>query len=402
MVRGGIAMKIASSNVQMSAVSSREQSVSFRHETTQIFTTQGALREAGLIGSGVSLTLSDEARAALEKAAEEPEQNNSLTDEMNRAQNDRIRSFINNSNNISVRHLSSRFMLSHNEFKMDLLRSMMEALTGRKFRVNPLPEMGGQQGQNQVSATQEHIQAQWSRISQLQMSQQDLQALQDRQPAVLTFTNVTLERFERENVCFTAQAHITTECGMEIDIDIALNMTREIYERFDFSSFTTMQFVDPLVINFDTDMARLCDTKFEFDLDASGTPNQISRLLQGSGYLAKCNGSGEVQDGSQLFGALCGNGFAHLTKYDTDGNGWIDANDEVWDSLRIWVHNPDGTNSLLALGEVGIGAIFLGSVETDFTLAGDSGDVNGMLRRTGFFLFTDGSAGTVQHLDLRV
>jgi hypothetical protein len=110
-----------------------------------------------------------------------------------------------------------------------------------------------------------------------------------------------------------------------------------------------------------------------------------------------------VEDGSQLFGALCGNGFAHLAKYDTDGNGWIDANDEIWDSLRIWVHNSDGTTSLVGLGEKGIGAIFLGSANTDFTLRGDeSGDVTGAIRRTGFFLFNDGKAGTVQHLDLRV
>lgn len=58
--------------------------------------------------------------------------------------------------------------------------------------------------------------------------------------------------------------------------------------------------------------------------------------MRGSGFLAlDRNQNGVVDDGSELFGTQSGDGFAHLALYDQDSNGWIDANDPVFDKLRI-------------------------------------------------------------------
>jgi len=223
-----------------------------------------------------------------------------------------------------------------------------------------------------------------------------------------SYIRVSRETFIENSMSFSTVAQVKTSDGRLIDIDLQLNMSQSFYEKLDFealfSNTTVTEIVlkDPLVINLDIPSAMLGNTKFEFDLDCDGETDQISRLANGSGFLAyDIHGDGVIRDGSQLFGALTGNGFAELAMHDKDGNGWIDENDCIFDKLRVWLVNDDGTHSLFALGELGIGAIFLGSVETDYVL-GSLNDPDGYIRRTGFFLYEDGRAGTIQHVDLRV
>ena len=139
-----------------------------------------------------------------------------------------------------------------------------------------------------------------------------------------------------------------------------------------------------------------------FDLDADGNEEEISMLESGSGYLAfDKNGDGIINDGSELFGTSNGNGFADLAQYDKDGNGWIDEADEIFDKLRIWVKDADGNDNLMSLSETGVGAIYLGSRDTDFSLNNLSDNhTNGVIRKTGMFLYENGQTGTMQQLDL--
>jgi len=147
----------------------------------------------------------------------------------------------------------------------------------------------------------------------------------------------------------------------------------------------------------------LTDSKFSFDIDCDGSPDQISRLCAGSGFLSlDLNNDGKINDGSELFGAQSGNGFTDLSLYDSDNNGWIDENDAVFDKLRIWSQDEYGNDILFALGQKGIGAICLGSAGTSFSLRGEGNKENGVIQRTGIFLNENGSAGTIQHVDLVV
>ncbi|URN84576.1 hypothetical protein [Acetobacterium wieringae] len=97
-----------------------------------------------------------------------------------------------------------------------------------------------------------------------------------------------------------------------------------------------------------------------------------------------------------------GNGFDDLAKYDTDGNNWIDENDAIYDKLQIWSKDAAGKDVLMALGQKGIGAIYLGNVNTSFALKGANNQTNGQLQRTGIYLNENGSAGTIQHIDLTI
>ena len=159
--------------------------------------------------------------------------------------------------------------------------------------------------------------------------------------------------------------------------------------------------MDPLVINLDAPAADVKDQKFFFDLDADGHEEAISRLGAGSGFLAlDKNGDGQINDGSELFGALSGNGFADLAKYDDDGNGWIDEADEIFEKLLIWSKDANGNDQLVGLGKAGVGAICLSAQNTQFSMNNMHNEVNAMVRQTGMFLYENGGVGTIQQLDL--
>ncbi|MDR0248304.1 MAG: hypothetical protein LBI44_01370 [Oscillospiraceae bacterium] len=205
-----------------------------------------------------------------------------------------------------------------------------------------------------------------------------------------------------QSMSFSAKGAVQTADGLTVDIDVELSVSASFYERHSERFELNMSFCDPLVVNFAAPAAALSQTKFAFDLDCSGSERQISRLLAGSGYLAvDWNEDGEINNGGELFGPRSGNGFADLALHDGDGNGWIDSADPVFDKLRVWAWDEQGKQSLFALGELGIGAVFLGYAAGDYAL-GDLRNPDGVIRSTGLYLREDGTGGTVQHVDLRL
>lgn len=207
---------------------------------------------------------------------------------------------------------------------------------------------------------------------------------------------------ENETTTFTTDGVVKTSDGREISFNVKLTMSRS------FTQYTSQtidwgspRLMDPLVINLDAPAADVKDQKFFFDLDADGHEEAISRLGPGSGFLAlDKNGDGKINDGSELFGALSGNGFADLAKYDNDGNGWIDEADEIFDKLLIWSKDENGNDQLVGLGKAGVGAIYLGAQDTQFSMNNSHNEANAMVRQTGMFLYENGGVGTIQQLDL--
>ena len=206
---------------------------------------------------------------------------------------------------------------------------------------------------------------------------------------------------ESEKLSFDATGIIKTADGREIDFQIQLKMSREFAVRNDLSVKAGDALFDPLVINYDGPAAQLTDRKFAFDLDADGDMEQISFLKSGSGFLAlDSNNDGVINNGKELFGPATGNGFDELAKYDQDQNGWIDENDPIFDKLRIWTKDANGKDILFALGQMGIGAIFLGNIDAEFGLKGSANQLNGEARTAGVFLRENGTAGIIQQIDL--
>lgn len=208
---------------------------------------------------------------------------------------------------------------------------------------------------------------------------------------------------ETEETSFSTKGTVKTADGREITFGLNVEMSRNFasYYSCDYTQVQTRVLCDPLVINLEGNMAELTDQTFFFDIDADGKTDEISVLNSKSGYLAlDRNKDGVINDGSELFGAKSGDGFADLSAYDEDGNGWIDEADSIWEKLLIWTKDENGKDKCYKLAEKGVGAICLSNAVTDFSLNDAQNAVNGRIRKTGIFLYENGMAGTVQHLDV--
>lgn len=269
------------------------------------------------------------------------------------------------------------------ETKIRLLEMLLEQFLGKKIKIRVPKQIKISEAQNGISLPNG--------------------SLQQRAGWGLIYDRHEL-RYESEQLDFAAQGSVKTADGREIDLNLQLSMSREFVSQTDIRIRAGDAVkIDPLVINFNAPAARLTDTKFSFDIDVDGKADQIFFLNPGSGFLSlDLNQDGKINDGSELFGPQSGNGFNDLAEYDQDKNGWIDENDAVFDRLRIWSKDEYGNDYLFALGQKGIGAIYLGSASTEFSLNGSGNRQNGALQRTGVFLRENGSAGTVQHVDLTI
>ncbi len=205
---------------------------------------------------------------------------------------------------------------------------------------------------------------------------------------------------EEEQTSFNATGTIVTEDGQEIQVNLQLNLSRSFRETVHID-IRQGAATDPLVVNFAAGSAQLTERNFQFDLDIDGTPDQIAFTQSGSGFLAlDKNNDGIINNGRELFGPTTNEGFSELAAYDEDSNGFIDEGDSAFHRLRIWTRDSIGNSQLLTLGEVGIGALYLGHIETPFTLKDAQNNSLGEVRTTGMFLRDNGSVGTLQQIDL--
>lgn len=209
---------------------------------------------------------------------------------------------------------------------------------------------------------------------------------------------------ESETTCFDTTGTAVTADGRSLSFNISVEMSRSFVEMAEEQiDFGQPRLCDPLVINLNTNVASVSDQKFFFDIDADGIQDEISMLNKDSGYLAlDTNTDGIINDGSELFGTQSGNGFKDLLSHDEDGNGWIDEADSIFQKLKIWSMDENGNSTLIDLKEAGVGAIYLGYENTEFSLKNAANETNAVIQKTGLFLYEDGMAGTVQQMDLAV
>jgi hypothetical protein len=272
--------------------------------------------------------------------------------------------------------------------KLNILRLLVERLSGRKIKIFTPSDLHCKDG----GAGEEQMQEAGPPVS----------AETESAGWGLVYDYYE-HHYESESTRFSATGVIRTGDGQEIDFTVDLNMSRTFESLETISIRAGDALRDPLVINFVGNAAELTQTQFAFDLDLDGREDQISFVGPGSGFLAldKSN-DGNVNDGSELFGPATGNGFGELSQHDEDANNWIDENDSIYERLRIWTKDADGEDRLFALGQKNIGAIYLGFVETPFTLKDSNNDLQGQVRSTGLLVKEDLTVGTVQQIDMVV
>jgi len=208
---------------------------------------------------------------------------------------------------------------------------------------------------------------------------------------------------ETESLEFQASGTVALANGRQLDINLAMTMHRDFVSSESLTIEAGAKLKDPLVVNFASAGTQLTERKYDFDLDADGNKDSISFAEQGSGLLMlDHNRNGQADNGNELFGARTGNGFAELAQYDEDNNGFIDAGDTVYGQLQLWVKGPEGQDQYFSLAEKEIGAIYLGAIDTQFSLKDSQNTQQGQLRSTSLYLSEAGATGTVQQVDLVV
>lgn len=208
-------------------------------------------------------------------------------------------------------------------------------------------------------------------------------------------------RTESESTDFSARGVVRTTDGRELKFNLSLSMRREYTEEYQFRLQAGDALIDPLVINLDGGATRLTDRRYAFDLNADGQAENIPFVQAGSALLAlDQNEDGRITDGRELFGPTTGNGFDELARYDVDHNAWIDENDPVYRRLRLLGLDGAGNPQLSSLEEQQVGALYLGNTRTPFTVKSAAQETLGEIATTGVYLSSQGTAGTVQQVNL--
>lgn len=215
-------------------------------------------------------------------------------------------------------------------------------------------------------------------------------------------------RESSEQLQVEAQGRVVTADGRHVSFSLRVDLQREWREtRTEIVAREGVEAPrrkDPLVINLSGSAAAFDTDRITFDLDADGVAESIPNITSASGYLAlDRDGSGAIEDGSELFGARSGDGFTELAALDDDGNGWIDETDRAWQTLRIWRRDASGTDRVQTLEQAGVGALSLTAVRGDFEYRDAAQTPVAEVRATGLWLReSDGLAGSMQQLDLFV
>ena len=172
-----------------------------------------------------------------------------------------------------------------------------------------------------------------------------------------------------------------TADGAEIRFELCFTMARSYSESVSVSVRAGDQRLkDPLVLDFGGPAAALSDVRFDFDLDGDGS-KELLPLMGGGGFLAfDRNANGRIDEGRELFGPASGDGFTELAALDVDGNHWIDEADAAWSQLRLGQPGAGGKGRLQTLNEAGVGAFYLGRVDTPFSLKDAANDTQGLMR----------------------
>ncbi|BDX04932.1 hypothetical protein [Planctobacterium marinum] len=272
------------------------------------------------------------------------------------------------------------------------LKSIVESFTGREIHLSHLQKDKSENQANETKATSSE--------------QTDPPA---NASANATTTAELIYQYresyqEQESSLFVASGQITLESGETIQLDLAQYNERNFYiENSLEMRLGEVELTDPLVLNLKGAGAELSAQTYKFDLNQDGEAEQLYFATGNSGFLAlDRNNNGIIDDGSELFGAKTGNGFVELAQYDEDQNGFIDAGDSVFSQLLYYQKDASGLDQLSRIQDIGIGAMYLGSEQTPFDIRDNDNQLKAKVRSSGFFLNENGTAGSLQQIDLAV
>jgi hypothetical protein len=177
------------------------------------------------------------------------------------------------------------------------------------------------------------------------------------------------------------------------DFTLSVQTLSEERIHLSFGQQADVQRADPLVL----DLGRQgisttgIDQGFSFDLTGDGVREQVSFVAGDNWFLAlDRNNNGTIDDGRELFGDQQGaaNGFEELARFDDNQDGMINAEDSVFERLRLFRMDANGQQQLNTLEQARITAIHLDYINVEKAL--NNYDV---IAQIGQFERNDGRVG---------
>jgi len=283
--------------------------------------------------------------------------------------------------------------LSNEDIDVRFIRLLFEAMSGRKISLMQAPHetLGNQIARNAFSEAQS-----FTLVTAEPRSSNVDEAQQSVFERTTQISTQTIQSFH-------ANLNLQLDDGSSVDISYNSSLFETHDLRIQQQLVIDGEVVDPLMLTFGQSNSTLSQAKVNFDLNVDGEIDSISYATGSSAFLAlDKNKNGKIDDGSELFGATSGDGFADLAQYDDNHDGVIDESDTVFSRLQLSSLDTQGNYTLENLADRNVGAIFLANLNTETKLADTNNEVNGIIRKSGLFLQEDFSPGLIQHVDIVV
>ena len=185
------------------------------------------------------------------------------------------------------------------------------------------------------------------------------------------------------------------------------NLLNRIHGKVNTAKTAKVVNYDPIILDLDGDGFNIENKEngTHFDLDNNGFAEKINWTSKDGFLCLDLNGNGIIDNGGELFGdstlladgTKAKNGFEALAQYDSNGDSVIDKNDEIFESLRIWVDaDGSGTSSegeMKTLSELGISGIKL-----NYTVLNGETGTEAVLGNMATFIREDGTEGSAAEL----
>jgi hypothetical protein len=282
---------------------------------------------------------------------------------------------------------------SHDASKSGLVKNLLEALIGRGVRLHGLEE---------TERHREHGHHHHGRDDDDEGHDHDRKEMASKRNWSLEYKSHETY-YENQQMTFNAGGIVNTADGREINFSLDLMMARKFMTANNISLKAGGVAGQNLIVDFDGPASELASTEFQFGMDPDEDNETVSYLSLGGGLLSMdFDNDGTINALSEVIGTETGNGFAELSSYDLDGNGWIDENDTVFDQLQILSQDTNGNDVATGLRENNVGAIYLSSVHSPYELKNDENVLLGQIEESGVYLGEDGTPGTVQQLSMLV
>lgn len=341
-----------------------------------------------------SLQLTDEGKSYLTQLQDELKEREKQQNQLRKENEKRsAQQMLKSMEEERLKRMENKIKLPEEDFEIQMLRQMLKAL--RNARNGNYRRVEMELKQFQAVAKSESV-----TVIDLSSNGNNISSGNGSWWTRVTATESTFT--ESEYTSFSTVGTAITADGREINFNVEMAMSRACTGITSSIMMEDYFVTDPLVVNLNSNVASVTDQKFIFDLDADGETEEISFAGEGSGFLAlDKNGDGIINNGNELFGTKSGDGFKDLAVYDEDGNGWIDEADSIFQKLKIWTKDSNGNDKLIRLKDAGVGAMYLGSTDTQFHLKNaTTNKTNGIIQKSGVFLKENGEVGTMQHVDL--